>query len=257
MSVQGPSWVASRTHPWVAPLCVCVWESECDTHLHGCASARLRMCRNQRKTFSVLLCYFLSIPVSFLLLWEKPKNQKPKPNPKTTPKISSDQKQVWGRERFTRLIYQTSHSTKGRQGRDLNSLGIWGQELMQKPWGSAAKWLVSPGLLSLLPYRIQEPQPRMVSPTTGWALSYLSRIKKMPHTLAYWPILRRHFLNWGSLLMVILAFPRWNEASQHLWWTANHSHPRPLPSQYLNSGSSAYTAPLTQCALPPGLHCDF
>jgi hypothetical protein len=34
------------------------------------------------------------------------------------------------------------------------------QELKQKPWRDVLYWLASPGLLSLLSYRIQDSQPR-------------------------------------------------------------------------------------------------
>jgi hypothetical protein len=34
------------------------------------------------------------------------------------------------------------------------------QELMQRPWRDVFYWLASPGLLSLLSYRIQDYQPR-------------------------------------------------------------------------------------------------
>jgi hypothetical protein len=34
------------------------------------------------------------------------------------------------------------------------------QELMQRPWKDVTYWLASTGLLSLLPYRIQDSQPR-------------------------------------------------------------------------------------------------
>ena len=42
--------------------------------------------------------------------------------------------------------------------------------------------------------------PGMAPHTMGWALPYKSVIKKMFFRLIHNPILRRHFLNWGSLL---------------------------------------------------------
>jgi hypothetical protein len=39
---------------------------------------------------------------------------------------------------------------KGSQDRNLNRAGTWRQELMQRPWRSAAYWLAQHGLLSLL-----------------------------------------------------------------------------------------------------------
>jgi hypothetical protein len=57
--------------------------------------------------------------------------------------------------------------TKGSQDRNTHGIGTWRQKWMQKLWRNAAYWLVSPGLLSLLSYRTQDYQPRVVSPTTG------------------------------------------------------------------------------------------
>jgi hypothetical protein len=45
-----------------------------------------------------------------------------------------------------------------------------GQELRQRSWRGAAYWLTPQGLLSLLSYRTQDPQPRGVPPTASWAL---------------------------------------------------------------------------------------
>ena len=51
--------------------------------------------------------------------------------------------------------------TKG--GQDWNSWKqVRKQELMQRPWREVPYWLDSPGLLSLLSYRTQGYQPRMV-----------------------------------------------------------------------------------------------
>ena len=51
--------------------------------------------------------------------------------------------------------------TKGSQDWNSNMAGFWRQELMQRPWrAAAAYWLTSPGLLSLLSHRTQDPQPR-------------------------------------------------------------------------------------------------
>jgi hypothetical protein len=50
--------------------------------------------------------------------------------------------------------------TKRSQDRHSHMAGTWRQELMQKLWKSAAYWIASPGLLSLLSYRTQDYQPR-------------------------------------------------------------------------------------------------
>jgi hypothetical protein len=69
------------------------------------------------------------------------------------------------------------------------------QELMQRPWRDATYWLASPGLLSLLSYRIQDYQPRDGTTQQG-ALSPRSLIEKMPYSWISW----RHFLKRGSFL---------------------------------------------------------
>jgi hypothetical protein len=46
-------------------------------------------------------------------------------------------------------------------------VGTWMQELMQKPWRDAACWIASPGLLSLLSYRIPNYQPRDGTTNSG------------------------------------------------------------------------------------------
>ena len=60
----------------------------------------------------------------------------------------------------------------GSQDRHSNRAGTWRQELRQRPWSSAALWLVSHSLLSLLPYRTQDLQPRDDTTHTGhpWTL---------------------------------------------------------------------------------------
>jgi hypothetical protein len=45
--------------------------------------------------------------------------------------------------------------TKGSQDRNSHRAGTWKQELMQRSWRGVANWIASPGLLSLLSYRIQ------------------------------------------------------------------------------------------------------
>ena len=50
---------------------------------------------------------------------------------------------------------------------------------MQRPWRDVTYWLASPGLLSLLSYRIQDYQPRDDHPQG--ALFPRSLIEKMPH----------------------------------------------------------------------------
>jgi hypothetical protein len=49
-----------------------------------------------------------------------------------------------------------------------NMAEVWRQELVHRPWRSAACQLASPSLLSLLSYRTQDHQPR--DGTMRWAL---------------------------------------------------------------------------------------
>ena len=55
---------------------------------------------------------------------------------------------------------------KGNQDYSSNMMGIWRQEWMQRPWKSAAYWLVPHTLLSLLSYGIKDHHQS----TVGWAL---------------------------------------------------------------------------------------
>ena len=49
---------------------------------------------------------------------------------------------------------------EGSQDRNSNWAGTWRQELMQRPQRGAAYWLAPGGLLSLLPYKAQNYQPK-------------------------------------------------------------------------------------------------
>jgi hypothetical protein len=82
---------------------------------------------------------------------------------------------------------------------------------MQRPWRGAAYCLTLYGFLSLFSYRTQDYQPRNGTTHSGLSpsipISPFIPINKMPYACkkkkkknAYSPILRRHFLNQGSLL---------------------------------------------------------
>jgi hypothetical protein len=80
-----------------------------------------------------------------------------------------------------------------------------GQEPGGKSWcrGQRGMLLTELLLMALSACFLIEPRitsPGIVPPTMGWALPHQSLIKKMPYSLVYNPILRRHFLNWRSLL---------------------------------------------------------
>jgi hypothetical protein len=85
--------------------------------------------------------------------------------------------------------------TKRSQDRNSHRVGTWRQELMQRPWRGTAFWLASPGLLSLLFYRIQDYQPRDGTTHKGPSPAS-SLIEKMPYSWISW----RHFLKEGSFL---------------------------------------------------------
>jgi hypothetical protein len=84
---------------------------------------------------------------------------------------------------------------KGSQVRNSIRPGTWRQELMRRPWRCAAYWLAPHGLLSLLSFRCQDHQPRNGTTHNG-PVPPTSITKKIPYS----QILRRHFLNGGSLL---------------------------------------------------------
>jgi hypothetical protein len=65
----------------------------------------------------------------------------------------------------------------------------------------SASWFAPHGLLSLLPYRTQDHQPRDGPTHNGLAPPPIqSLIKEMLHRLSHSLILRGYFLNWGFLL---------------------------------------------------------
>jgi hypothetical protein len=51
-------------------------------------------------------------------------------------------------------------------------VGIWKQELMQKPRSNSVYWLAHRGLLSLISYSTSDHQPRGVSITMVWPFAY-------------------------------------------------------------------------------------
>jgi len=62
-------------------------------------------------------------------------------------------KEQVGEERVYLAYASTSlFMTELSQDRTSNRVGSWRQELMQRPWRSAAYWTASLGLLSLLSY---------------------------------------------------------------------------------------------------------
>jgi len=92
----------------------------------------------------------------------------------------------------------TSQFIKVSQDRNSGRAGSQRQELMQKPWWSAAYWLGHHGLLMGAPVlELRITSPGMIPLTMGWVPSVT---KKMPSRVAYRPISWSHFLSWGSLL---------------------------------------------------------
>jgi hypothetical protein len=78
-----------------------------------------------------------------------------------------DQEAV-GRKRLIQLILPYCCSSPRKSGLELKQ--VRKQELMQRPWRDVLYWLASPGLLSLLSYRIKTTSPEMVPPTRGLSL---------------------------------------------------------------------------------------
>jgi hypothetical protein len=101
--------------------------------------------------------------------------------------------QVGGEKCLFSVYFYTAIHHQRKSGLELKQ--VRKQELMQRSWRDDTCWLASPGLLSLLSYRMQECQPRDGTihrgPSYPWSL-----IEKMPYS---W-ISGRHFLKGGSLL---------------------------------------------------------
>jgi fatty acid desaturase len=84
-----------------------------------------------------------------------------------------DPKQA-GEERVYLTYTSTLLFTTGRsQDRNSSRTRSWGQELIQRPWRSAAYWLALYGLLNLLSYRTEDHQSR--DGTTHNGLGHLLR----------------------------------------------------------------------------------
>jgi hypothetical protein len=87
----------------------------------------------------------------------------------------------------------------------------WRQELIQRPWRSAAYWLASPCLLSLLSYSTQDRRLRDGTTHNEVALPLQSVIlKKCPIGLPAYSLVSCRliylFIDWGSLLSDDLAY---------------------------------------------------
>jgi hypothetical protein len=67
-------------------------------------------------------------------------------------------KKQLGWKGFIQLTLPYCCSSPRKSGLELKQ--VRKQELMQKPWRDVLYWLASPGLLSLLSYRIQDYQSR-------------------------------------------------------------------------------------------------
>jgi hypothetical protein len=102
-----------------------------------------------------------------------------------------DQKQLGEKRIYLTLPY---HSSSLKEVRTRAQAGQGpGQELMQRPWRDAAYWLAPHGLLSLLSYRTQDHQPRLVPSTMVWSLPHQSLIRKRSYRFVYDLILQRIF----------------------------------------------------------------
>jgi hypothetical protein len=103
-----------------------------------------------------------------------------------------------GEERLTHFTWYSI--IEGCQtGQELKQGRTWRQELMQRPWRSAAYWIA---LMACSACFLIEPRTTslgMAPPTMGIPHGpHQSLIKKMPNKLAYSLILWRQFLNRSS-----------------------------------------------------------
>jgi hypothetical protein len=74
-------------------------------------------------------------------------------------------KQVGEERVYSAYIFHITINHQRMSGLELKQ--VRKQELMQRPWRDVLYWLASPGLLSLLPYRNQDYQPRDGTPHKG------------------------------------------------------------------------------------------
>lgn len=99
---------------------------------------------------------------------------------------------------------------EGSQDRNSNRAGTWRQELMQRPWSSAAHWLAPCGLVRLFSYRKQDHQTR--DSTTHNELD-------PPHKkMTYSWILQRCFSQWSLSVQITLACVKTWVASTDAQW---------------------------------------
>jgi hypothetical protein len=71
-----------------------------------------------------------------------------------------DKKQVGEKRLYLAYMFTSLFIIKGNQDRNSHRAETQKQELMQRPWRSAAYWLAPHNFLSLFSYRTQEHQPR-------------------------------------------------------------------------------------------------
>lgn len=79
-----------------------------------------------------------------------------------------------------------SQSVEESSDRNSYSVGRWRQELMQRLWRS---------VISLLPYRTLDHQPRGGPARNGLSIPHQSLVKEIPSRLAYGQTLQRYFLS--------------------------------------------------------------
>lgn len=106
-----------------------------------------------------------------------------------------NQKQT-GEDKFY-LTYTLPHHfiIRESQNRNSNMTGTLRQKLIQRPWKNVAYWLVLQGLLYFFfLIKLRTINPELAPPKMGCCPHQLL-IQKMPYSLAYSPVLWRHFLN--------------------------------------------------------------
>lgn len=86
--------------------------------------------------------------------------------------------------------------------------------LKQGPWRRAGYWLTLHGLFRLLSYTTSEPCAQVAPLIVGCTHPHRWPIEKMSHRLAYRPMWRERFLEWGILFLMALMCSTKTQSTQ-------------------------------------------